>query len=288
MQELYIVLTTGCTEFRAETLCKLKVLLDENGYEDQLIVQTEGLLINTDIPNRVELIQQAIVRAGVNLLMNAGIEVNYDLAYARPTVLHNMIKAINEQIDSWEDFEALFDIMGDDSAYSLATLIATVSGDNRPTEYMDLIVRVQERTYDNIRAFLQYRITKAADEGEIPRIPVRIVKLLQLYGTRHATNKVAEYYSQFGMDGSDADIMRHIDYEFEPEIPAPYYHSIAASIAGLIIRQCQYYSDAYELIEKYTSLLVESNGLKDAIAVSKQANDILKGLYEEVEKDEEA
>lgn len=288
MQELYIVLTTGCTEFRAETLCKLKLLLDKNGYEDQLIVQTEGLLINYDIPNRVDLLQQAIIRAGVNLLMASGIEVNYDLAYARPTVLHSMIEAINEKIDTWEDFESLFDIVSDDSAYSLATLIATVMGDNQSTQYMDLITRVQERTYTNIRDYLQYRINKAADEGEIDRIPVRIVKLLQLYGTRHSTNRVAEHYSQYGMSGSDADVMRHIDYEFEPEIPAPYYHNIAVAIVGLIIRQAQYYSDAYDLIEKYTSQLVESDGLKDVIAVSKQANDILKGLYEEVEKDEEA
>lgn len=288
MQELYYVLTLGCTELRAETLCKLKALLDSNGYEDQLIVQTEGLLINEDIPNRVDLLQQAIVRAGVNLMMNAGVELDYDLAYARPTVLHDMVKAIHEKIDSWDDFEALFDIVSDESAYSLATLIATVMGDNTPTNYTDLIVRVQDRTYQHLKDFLQYRIKKAADSGDIVRIPVRVVKLLQLYGTRYATNRVAEYFSQYGMDGSDADIMRHIDYEFEPEIPAPYYTNIAVAIVGLIIRQSQYYSDAYNLIEKYTSMLVETDGLKDIIAVSKQVNDILKGMYDEVEKDEEA
>lgn len=288
MQELYIVLKTGCTEFRAETLCKLKALLDRNGYEDQLIVQTQGLLINPDIPNRVDLIQHAIVRAGVNLLMTSGIEVKYELAYARPTVLNDMISAINEKIEGWEDFESLFDIVSDDSAYSLATLIATVMGDNQPTQYMDLIVHVQTRTYNAIKSYLQYRIKKAADEGEIKRIPVRIVKLLQLYGIRHGTNKIAEYFGQYGMDASDADMMRHIDYVFEPEIPAPYYHNISVAIVGLIIRRSEYYSDAYNLIEYYTNQLVESDGLKDVIAVSKQTNDILKGLYDEVEKDEEA
>lgn len=288
MDELYQVLTTGCSERRAKILFKMKTFLDKYGYEDMLIIHLDYLMINPDIPDRAEKMQTVIVKTGCALLMENGIEVNYDTVYAQPSILYNMMVAINEKIDEWEDYESLLEIMTDGAGYELATVIANIMGDMQPTKYLDAIVRVQDRVYTTIKNFLEAKIRKEADGEDIVRIPQRIVELVKLYVERFPTNKVAEIFTTTGIDMPDADMMRLVDYEFEPAMPKPYYHNIAVAIVGFIIRATPYYNESYPLIEQYAAQLVEPDGVKDMISVCREVNEILELLHSEVDKDEEA
>lgn len=288
MDELYQALITGCSERRAKSLCMLKGLLDRHGYEDMLIVHLDWLVINVDEPDRVSRMQTVIVRAGVALLRENGIEVDYDAVFAQPRTLYNILHAINEKIDEWEDYESLLEIITDGGGWELATVIANVTGDLKPTRYLDVFVRIQDRVYTAIKTWLEYKIKKASDsDEEITRIPQRIVKLVKLYVERFPTNKIAEIFTTAGIDVSDADMMRQVDYEFEPEMPKPYYHNIAVAIVGFIIRANPYYKESYPLIEQYAAQLVEPDGVKDLIQVSREVNEILQLLHSEVDKDEE-
>lgn len=288
MDELYQVLITGCSERRAKILCKIKDFLDKQGYEDMLIIHLDYLTVNPDMPDRVEKMQTVIVKAGCALLMENGIEVNYDTVYAQPSILYNIMIVINQKIDEWEDYESLLEIMTDGAGYELATVIANITGDLQPTKYMDAIIRVQDRVYTTIKNFLEAKIREAEDGEDIVRIPQRIVELVKLYVERFPTNKVAEIFITSGIDVPDADMMRMVDYEYEPAMPKPYYHNIAVSIVGFIIRATPYYKESYPMIEQYAAQLVEPDGVKDMLTVCREVNEILELLHGEVDKDEEA
>lgn len=287
MDELYQVLLTGCSERRAKILCTIKDVLDKYGYEDMLIIHLDYLVVNPDVADCTDKIQSVIVKTGCALLMESGIEVNYDVVYASPSVLYNMLIAINEKIDEWEDYESLLEILTDGAAYELATVIANITGDMQPTKYLDAIVRVQDRVFATIKNYLEARIREEADDAGIVRIPQRIVELVKLYVERFPTNRVAEIFTSAGIDVPDADMMRMVDYEFEPTIPKPYYHNIAVAVVGFIIRANPYYDESYPLIEQYAAQLVEPDGVKDMLAVCREANAILELLHSEVGKDEE-
>lgn len=287
MDELYQVLVTGCSEQRAKSLCKIKSYLDTKGYEDMLIIHLDWLVINPEVPDRVNKIQNVIVQTGCALLVENGIEVDYQAVFAQPRTLFNIMVAINDKIDEWEDYESLLEIMTDGAAYELATVIAYVVGDKQPTRYLDVIVRVQDRVYTTIQQYLEYKIREAQDGVDIVRIPQRIVDLVKAYTVRFPTNKVAEIFTTAGIDVPDADIMRQIDYEFEPGIPKPYYHNIAVAVVGLIVRGNQYYTESYPLIERYAAQLVESDGVKDMLSVCREANEILQLLHDEVDTNNE-
>lgn len=288
MDELYRILITGCSERRAEVLCKLKTFLDGQGYEDMLIIHLDCLVANPDVPDCVSRMENVIVNAGVSMLMESGIEVNYDAVFSQPSILHDMLIGIHEKIEDWDDPESLLGIITDGAGYDLATVIATIMGDLNPSRYLDVLIRVQDRVYSTIKAYLEARLRELADSEEIQRIPRRTVSLIKLFVERFPTNQVAELFTTSGIDLSDDGIMRQIDYEWEPTIPKPYYHNMAVSIVGMIIRTHPYYKEGYSFIEQYAAQLVEPDGVKDMLAVCREANDILKLLHSEVDKDEEA
>lgn len=286
MQTIKQRLVDSCTEIRAEYLNNLYEFLLRQGYEDKLIVTLEPLLYNDDNPEPDIAIQRIIVHCSCQFLEEAGIEVDAQVAYNNPMALYNMLSSINETIELWEDYEGLLELFQSNTAYDLAAIISLVSGELKPTQYIDLIVRVQDRVFDTIRKYLEYRIQETSDEIPNERIPSKILDLVKLYVTRFSDNRVAALYQTAGISCSDEQIMQQIDYEYEPNMPAHYQHQIAVCAVGLIIRKAQYYTEAYALIEQYVHLLTDTNAAKDIISISKEADSILEMLYKEVENEE--
>lgn len=286
MQTIKQRLVDSCTEIRAEYLNNLYEFLLRQGYEDKLIVTLEPLLYNDDNPEPDIAIQRIIVHCSCQFLEEAGIEVDAQVAYNNPMALYNMLSSINETIELWEDYEGLLELFQSNTAYDLAAIISLVSGELKPTQYIDLIVRVQDRVFDTIRKYLEYRIQETSDEIPNERIPSKILDLVKLYVTRFSDNRVAAFYQTAGISCSDEQIMQQIDYEYESNMPAHYQHQIAVCAVGLIIRKAQYYTEAYALIEQYVHLLTDTNAAKDIISISKEADSILEMLYKEVENEE--
>lgn len=286
MQSVYQRLHNSCTELRANTLNDIYEFLLRQGYENKLFATLEPLLYNDDDPDPDTAIQHIIIRCGCQFLEEAGIEADLTVAYNSPVALYHTLTSINETIELWEDYEGLLDAFQSDTAYDLATIIAIVSGDAKPTQYMDLIIRVQDRVFSTIRKYLEYRIQENADQNPPERIPSKIIDLVRLYIKRFTGNRVADMIHNIGIYVPDEQVMRSIDYEYEPAMPAPYQHQIAVCAAGLIIRRAQYLSEAYPLIEHYVQQLTDTNAASDIIKISKETNSILESLYKEVENEE--
>lgn len=283
MSDLYTALCTGRTEHRAELVCAINDLLVEGGYEDMLAARLTGMIIDPEIDGRVDKIESTIIQCGCNRMQEAGIWVNFDDVYRQPDILLTMIKTIFHTIDNWEDYESLLDMISTETAYGLSTVIATVSGTLTPSVYMDVIVMVEDRFYETLIAYVNQKVKLQYDE-EPERLNRRIVDLVREFCKRCPTNPVAANYVACGLDADDSYIMSQIDYEYEELAPQQYYKNLSESIAGLVVRKAEFYSDAYDLINDYAELLVESDEPRDILAVCKAANALIKDIYTTVEK----
>lgn len=285
MEELYQVLQWYRTEDRAATICKIKSVLDNNGFLDMFIITINGLLVSED-PGKAEKIEAIIVQAGCNHLLEAGIEVDYDQVIKMPIILLEILNAIEGEMDSWEDYESLYDMIATESVYGLCNLIATVNGNMEIARYFDVIQNVEERVYETIISYVNYRMSKVEDD-EPQRMSGKRIRLIREFCKRYPQNVLASIYVSAGVDYSDDTLLSRIDYEYEEQAPQNFYNNIADCIVGLVIRRADYYVDGYEHIAVYAELLIESDSAKDVLAVSRLTADKLKSIYDKVESDEQ-
>ncbi|WP_438565535.1 hypothetical protein [Clostridium sp.] len=284
MSDLYDALCTERTQHRAEIICSLHDLLEDEGYVDMFACRLPQYIYDRDIIGRIDKIEAIIIQAGCNHLRDAGIEVVYDDVHRQPDILLEMITTIFITIDNWEDYESLIDMISSESAFGLSTVIAVVSGTLEPSKYMDVITSVEDRVYKMLINYVNHKMKTEGDDNP-ERMDKKIVDLIREFCKRCPTNPVAVAYTISGIEVADEAIMSTIDYEYEELAPQQYYKNISEAIVGLIVRREAFYTDGYDLICKYADLLIESDEPRDNLAICKAANMLLKDIYNYVEKE---
>ena len=239
---------------RAKAFIGMADVLIEAGFENRF-VEVYGLISGSDSSAEiVEKLEEVIVQCAFNFFQRTGIIINIDNIYKKPVEANEIIQALIDGFDDFEDKDSLLMYLTDGEPANIQLGNACGFLYAKPAcNFHDIIDDVLGPTVKAIVSVLNKNIEEHVNIDEVTD------KLIVKYLTLYPNSVLAPFYNEYGYRKPLNEILSHININPSEHTPDEYLDILTTAIAGVAISESSTYGEAYARIDYLTSTLLDDS-----------------------------
>ena len=285
MIELYDeVLTDGRLHERKVPLVGLVTILYNTGYESEMDLIHTFLATNDGLQELTAQVENNIFTSVRSLLIKLGVDISIEDVYQYPMDTYNLLITILEEIENYEDYESLVNIVdsGEPPTIVLADLTTFIVGDTQNV-LQEIIVSVTDalmrviRSSLTSRALLDYDVDTPDHDAAI-----RAAAFI----TKYPNNYITDLLTDYGYTQTESMLVTSVDLDVATV--DNYLKVLANTAAGIIYVKHETHESGLNRIEAIVDLLIDESLATKKLAVYSDTLQLVNELYEVEMPNEEA